>query len=236
MNQKMKILKLNDVFPQWIFAGGIFSALYEYASTQTPEIEIPFLTDTVTAQQLDTAYHGGRSGNKTIAPLLRNLLNDDNELTPAHADLLCGMIWCMFGTNLLKQFATLSLEYNPIENYNMIESSTDTHTGTDTDAHTGTISDSGGTSYTDNTYGFDSASPVPQNSGNTTNNNTRTHLNTDTTTHDTATEHSLSRSGNIGVTTSQQMLESERNLWMWNFYNNFLFPVFDSVLTLPIYN
>lgn len=40
--------------------------------------------------------------------------------------------------------------------------------------------------------------------------------------------------GNIGVTTSQQMLESEIALWKWNFLEN-IFNNLDSVLTLAIY-
>lgn len=45
----------------------------------------------------------------------------------------------------------------------------------------------------------------------------------------------LTRSGNIGVTTSQQMVESERSLWMWYFFNDVVFPDIDRVLTLQIY-
>lgn len=44
----------------------------------------------------------------------------------------------------------------------------------------------------------------------------------------------LTRSGNIGVTTSQQMLESEIALWEWNFYET-VFNDVDSVLTIPVY-
>ena len=47
--------------------------------------------------------------------------------------------------------------------------------------------------------------------------------------------YTLTRSGNIGVTTSQQMIESERALWMWNFFQNVVFPDIDRVLTLQIY-
>lgn len=45
----------------------------------------------------------------------------------------------------------------------------------------------------------------------------------------------LTRSGNIGVTTSQQMIESERNLWFWNFFIDTVFPNVADVLTLKIY-
>lgn len=45
----------------------------------------------------------------------------------------------------------------------------------------------------------------------------------------------LERSGNIGVTTSQQMLQSEIELWQWNFIQ-MIYKDVDSVLTCPKYN
>ena len=45
----------------------------------------------------------------------------------------------------------------------------------------------------------------------------------------------LTRSGNIGTMTSQQMIESERMLWVWNFFYKVVFPDVDKVLTLAIY-
>lgn len=47
--------------------------------------------------------------------------------------------------------------------------------------------------------------------------------------------YTLTRAGNIGVTTSQQMIESERNLWFWNFFIDTVFPNVADVLTLKIY-
>lgn len=45
----------------------------------------------------------------------------------------------------------------------------------------------------------------------------------------------LTRSGNIGVTTSQQMIQSERDLWIWNFFRDVVFKDLDKVLALSIY-
>lgn len=50
----------------------------------------------------------------------------------------------------------------------------------------------------------------------------------------TQTNRELTRSGNIGVTTSQQMIESERDLWLWNFFDQ-VFKDIDKTLTCPIY-
>lgn len=43
----------------------------------------------------------------------------------------------------------------------------------------------------------------------------------------------LHRHGNIGVTTSQQMLQSERDLWKWEFLNT-VFDDINKIITLPI--
>ena len=51
-----------------------------------------------------------------------------------------------------------------------------------------------------------------------------------------STERTLTRSGNIGVTTSQQMIESERDLWRWKFFFDVVFPDIDEVLTVATYH
>lgn len=63
---------------------------------------------------------------------------------------------------------------------------------------------------------------------------TRTETETGTRTERETGSRTLTRSGNIGVTTSQQMLESEIKLWEWNFYES-VFKNVDSVLTIQIY-
>lgn len=62
---------------------------------------------------------------------------------------------------------------------------------------------------------------------------TKTHANTGTDTEER--DRTLTRSGNIGVTTSQQMLQQERDLWQWNFVEQVVFPVVDKILCLPTY-
>ena len=49
-------------------------------------------------------------------------------------------------------------------------------------------------------------------------------------------DRTLRTKGNIGVTTSQQMIQSERDLDMWNFFYSVVFPSVDKVLTLMIFN
>ena len=70
--------------------------------------------------------------------------------------------------------------------------------------------------------------------------NTETLNRTDATTYgkkDTASgkdTRTLTRSGNIGVTTSQMMLQSSLELWKWNFFCD-IFKDVDSIFTLSVY-
>lgn len=130
---------------------------------------------------------------------------------------------------------TLSLEYNPIENYSMTEKGTDTRTPNITQANKG---------VNKNTIGVDNSIVVGKttfdksdtfvNDSKTTNSGTNTDtqdINTTvTTTGDEKTVHELKRSGNIGVTTSQQMIESERQLAMFSVVDLFIKAIADIIL------
>ena len=101
--------------------------------------------------------------------------------------------------------AFITTTYNPIENYSMTEEG---NANSDIDTH-------------QSIYGFNSETPVPTGDSNTSGSKL-----TNTT--------ELTRSGNIGVTTSQQMLESELKLRQWNFIDQIMEDV-DSILCLKIY-
>ena len=92
---------------------------------------------------------------------------------------------------------------------------TTTHTGTETTANTG--------------------KQTRENTGTQTRENTGTQTLEDSGTDTVETGHTLNRFGNIGVTTSQQMLQSEIALWQWNFFKNVVFPNIDGVLTIALY-
>lgn len=117
------------------------------------------------------------------------------------------------------------LEYNPIENYNRTEETTivddgsDIHSGNDTSRNSGSDSNTGGGSLTrqNDTTGYDSNTFVPREktTDTTTDTNTTTYGGVNTFTHGEQIARDNERtitgniSGNIGVTTSQQMLEQE---------------------------
>ena len=400
--------KLNDLYN---LTNSVFSDL------QT--LDVPWKNKNI-ATQLDIAYMGNQSGNKWASPLLEQFIDDNGEISAQDRGTIASVIFALNNENWTKLYNTLSFEYDPIENYSMVEqmtndstvtqygktntttnnlthaktgteqtayNSTDTRTdnlthtkaGTETLTHntTDTRTDNlthtkagsesvtreetnrkqdqstltkegsetyskditktqdGGETRTPNintsnsVYAFNSSTPSPttisRNDGTETtqflnrsdkesgtettsfndrvdrNNaiNEETRRSTDTTnytnrvdtdggtsanaktgtettsftgrtdtdagtsanaktgsdtlTHntsetDTGTQtdaqsgsdtstrnYRLTRSGNIGVTTSQQMIESERALWLWNFFYKVVFPDVDKVLTLSIY-
>ena len=386
--------------------------------TDLQSLDVPWKNKNI-SQKLDIAYMGNQSGNKWASPLLEQFIDENGEISAQDRGTIASVVFALNNENWSKLYATMSFEYDPIENYSMVEqmtndntvtqygktntrtnnlthaktgteqtayASTDTRTDNLTHAKTGTEQTAyastdtrtdnlthtkagaesvtrndqntkrdqatltkegsetlsknntktidGGETRTPNlntsnsVYAFNSTTPSPttvsanngtettqflnrsdteqgtetssfnnrvdrnnaineesRNSTETTNytnrvdtdggtsanaktgNDTLTHntsetdtgtsanakTGNDTLTHntsetDTGTQvdansgsdtstrnYRLTRSGNIGVTTSQQMIESERNLWLWNFFYKVVFPDVDRVLTLNIY-
>lgn len=127
---------------------------------------------------------------------------------------------------------------------------------------TGTVKDDG--SATNNNqngiWGFNSSTSVPSDmsDGTATNENTTTRDLTETETGTDTTDRTntdtynrsytetgtdttagtssrkLTRTGNIGTNTFQNLLQQERNIWMYDFFEQ-IFKDVDSVLTIPIY-
>lgn len=130
---------------------------------------------------------------------------------------------------------TLSLEYNPIENYSMTEKGTDTRTPNITQTNKGVNTNTVGvdTSITTGKTTFDKSDSFI-NDTKTTNTGTNTDTQDINTTVTTAgnekTIHEFTRSGNIGVTTSQQMIESERQLAMFSVVDLFVKAIADIIL------
>lgn len=157
------------------------------------------------AGDLDTEYLYLHSGDKTISPLLEH----------SSLDKVASIIVSKFGDKWNRLYdAFITRVYNPIENYSMTEIEK-------TNSKVKVTS-----SGTSGTYGFNSDTSVPTGESST-----------ETTSEGNADDNrrELTRSGNIGVTTSQQMLQSELELRKWNFAN-MLFDDVDSICALSIYD
>lgn len=126
----------------------------------------------------------------------------------------------------IKLIATETAEYNPIENYSMSENSNETRTpnltrtseGSASESSTNSANNTTNNTSTDSNTSFDSTAFINNakneltGSSNTTGENTA-NSNSTVTNKETGTEQTtneLTRRGNIGVTTTQQMLEQER--------------------------
>ena len=130
--------------------------------------------------------------------------------------------------------AALAIDYAPLENYDRIETWADHQEGTGSSDSTGSVSTntSDTSELTKSAFNESGYSPYEK----TTNSGTLGSSTTDGT--DTAMENDSTHNGrihgNIGVTTSQQMLEAELNLGYWNVYEK-ISELFLQEFTIPVY-
>ena len=125
-----------------------------------------------------------------------------------------------------KQIGDITQDVTGSETVKDVTNVTTTDTTTDE-----TSSTNNGTVTTESTIKNDDG--VTGTTANETNVNVKRD-NTDTENKTITTDRTLTRKGNIGVTTSQQMIESERNLWFWSYFEK-VFTDVDNILTLKIY-
>ena len=240
---------ITDIFPDWDSGKGIFY----YLDALTPDM--PWGTYD---ENMDVSYVA-RSGDKTVSPIVRKLLEEDGTLSATNAAKLASVIWLRYGESWTRLFATLDLEYDPISNYDMHETSSEAETGSkqSSDTHAdqyqrdsalNSASSQASASKGDTgIFGFDSDSSVPANDSSSstggaglgTDTGTETEGRSGSSMRDegqtAAKQHVLQRSGNIGVTSSQQLLQSERELWTWSIWDTIYHDI-DRVLTLRVYS
>lgn len=304
MKRRLKIQRLKEAWTNPLETG-IF--------TQLQNKGVPWASLNMDGS-LNLIYHFNRSGNKIISPLVESYTDNDEALTAVEKSAIGDALVTIYNEKWEKLYELLSLEYDPISNYDMVENETTTGektdtttrtgtdtttgTGTDTITHTGTEQNANtGTQTTDHTgtrgtigeehrdggttgtiengvYGFNSTSAVNDSESETTteastdvgttetitdnlrdvrtdaltatrtdnltDTETRnitdqtTHNTTDTTTGENEVTRTLTRKGNIGVTTSQQMIQSTIDLWQWNFFTQ-VFEDIDTLLTISTY-
>lgn len=232
----MMLVKMNEAYLNYITKGGVFSGM----------TNLPW-SDTITPQQLDTIYLETHSGERYTSHLISRNVDEDSSLPADMRTNISRMVQAMFITQWTKLWATMKpTEYDPLTNYQMKETLTGTHSDTRTPnltrKHTGTSKDEGHgvTTGNNNIWGFNSDTSVPSNTSdsNATVSNTTTNDLTDTETGTDATSgnksHTLTRTGNIGTNTFQNLLQQERTVWMFDFFSK-VFKDVDSILTIPIY-
>lgn len=192
-------------------------------------------------------YLYNHSGNKEESCLLSNyVFVNDNSL-----DILNNIVKNIYLDKWNKLYNVLNSEYNPIENYNRVENTTINNTGNETtneninnsEVLTGGHTNNNTNENTHKVSAFNDAnfSNDSNDVNNSTddfiyNNETKTNTGTNTSSkNNTGTNETHSTiSGNIGVTTTQQMIVSEIELRKYNLVNEF-YSDLDNLLTIGIY-
>lgn len=217
------------------YVWGVFHQLYVVTQThepdEDPEYVLPWLTEDV-AYALDVDYLETQSGDKLLSDLAYRFA----PIPPTTLKRLtfwvrmCKIILAQYYSKWQRMYEIYSYEYTPADNYNMHETVTPDLINK---SNSKTKTDYTNTESNDN-YGFNSANPVP-----TSKTTIRTQGDANNNTVDTETTQKGSttteRYGNIGVTTTQQMLQSDIELWKWNFFTDVIYKDIDSIIVDNIY-
>ena len=236
----MELKRLSECFPTGTFTGFLESM------TDAPWASGDYAASSDDIERLDVLYVFQHSGDKYVVPLMKMFLDDDGKLTAESLPEAANMALALWKKKWTALWDVANAEYDPIENYRLEEKETTTPTVTETttDAMTGTdTTRTQGTAANNETansvYGFNSTDPVPASlssqksdySAGTTFGHTNTETKTFT---NRKTERELERYGNVGVTTSQQMLQSSIELARWNFWLQ-VFEDLDATFCLDCY-
>ena len=186
---------------------------------------------------LDWDYYAGFSADKFISPLQQKMFDADPNNKNNVIGRLAIIVYNRFAQKWKKIYDALMTEYNPLENYSMEEVRTPDLTTDETQNEKTDITTERETSASNSYKGFNATDPVLVNQTDGDETTTTTGAKADNEVskkiEQTGTE-TLTRAGNIGVTTSQQMLESEFKVRQYDFYK-MVYNDIDSVLCLSIY-
>ena len=181
------------------------------------QMEIPlWLKDENTADILDLDYCTVVSGDKYLS---QNFIRQYERYNIEVLRYFAMILYKRFGTKWNKIYEALNIEYNPLENYSSKEIETPNLIDTSKANSKVTVKQSGST--------FDSAVYQPYASTETAG----TEDDNKVTTTKTGTR-TVTKSGNIGVTTSQQMLQSEFEVRQYDFYQGIYNDIDEFITTL----
>lgn len=189
---------------------------------------------------IDNLYFKYHSGDKLASPYLNKFagyLLFDGVLRGLEVVEVANTLLAMYHEKWDKLFAVMQEEYNPLENYSMEEEETPNITRTREEKEATNLTQTSSANTSAGMYGFNSADSVPQstsNGGGTSTTQGAANDNTRDTSETETGSRKLTRAGNIGVTTSQQMLESEWEVRRRLLYEE-IFRDVDKILTIPIY-
>ena len=220
-----KRLKIRDVFPMSYeqSADGLFYKIVTAFNDET----LPASDGAAMDEIFPRLY-----GERILSPTGYIYIGD--EINATKAAFLASHAVLMYGERWRHLWSVYKAEYNPISNYDMSETEeTEATTGGTVE---GSSSDSITRSRTESgsVYGFNSVAASPADTGTGSDSETRSGSDSQESTGTASGSRTLTRSGNIGVTTSQQMIQSEIDLWKWSFYKEVMEDVL-RLISIPIY-
>ena len=226
---------------------GIFVAMKNYAALN--EIEIPWGDED--PETLDLAYFGNHSGGKFCAPIVKlflateSLVDENGRINSTGTQKLAAIFLCKYLTNWKHLWDVNEASYNPISNYDIVENrvARKAHSFTENGSRDvdETITHGKSSNELASRFGVntDSNSPKPVYESTVTDSGT---TGTATETTDSRNrvgageeEEEFHKSGNIGVTTTQKMIQEERELWIWNYFDQ-IFDDLDRELALMFHD
>jgi len=172
--------------------------------------------------------------------LTNNILMRGGEFEVAYSDptatqSLIGIWSDKMQPTFTRWVEALKIEYAPLENYDRMEHWTDEVDGTGSSESSGSVDTTTGdtSELTKSAYDQSTYSPYEKTIndgtvGTTTSDTTGTTMSNDS-------EHNGRIHGNVGVTTSQQMLQQELDLGYWNVYEK-ITELFLQEFVIPVYS
>jgi len=243
--------KLKEYFPDSVSGNGIFKAISKY-----------YWFEGITPDHVDTYFYL-TAGEKSGMKFLDDFADTSGHITGTKLDSLAKVILDRNLNSWVHQYKALTVEYNPIENTDFVESFTDTthEEGNNTSKTIGKMdmtntSVTTGSMETDNKVaGFNSSTNVDSSSSKTdygaetddpvtVTNTTTTDYGTETGTpvtnkSDAESDKTFTREyrkhGNIGVTTNAQMIMSDVEVWKLNKFYDILIADICKLIALSIY-
>ena len=212
--------ELKDYFPDGIIGNGIFTAISNIS--WFPGVK---------PAQLDT-YFMLMHGEKLASKILDNFTNEDGVIEGENIQKLAKVIHNAYIVNWEHEYKTLTVEYNPIENTDYIE----TYTGSATGTAGGSATDAGKVINTNKAAGLGGSGFANDTQSETTF-GTGADARTTTTTSSSSgsDQHEIRKHGNIGVTTNAQMIESDIDVWKLNNFYDILCSDICKMIALSIF-
>lgn len=231
---------LRDVFNGWNTGSGIFNYLSQIADMPWKDVE------TVYDEVLDIAYFGNHSGAKFCAPIVKLSIDaETGYVTAAGRTTIAKILVSKYLNNWKHLWETNVAVYTPIHNYDMTESrylKTADSMSEKGNSNNEDVTEHGRTqTEMDYKYGLntDTENPRPSDRIDSTEGGETTTTSENTNQRNRVgageEEETTHRAGNIGVTTTQKLIEEERNLWLWNFFDQ-VFNDLDRELALMFHD